>query len=203
MAKQPGIPAPRPQKTPLAPDNDEKKWFPNSVRKTFRSIRRFWPGDFEGGSGGRNIENFYDIIEPTLKSVRRKYAHNHSLKKPVAKITNIETGQSSLSYYLLRVYSEYVRVPTGVLSIFTHVLGDSKKGFTKTDLVNFLDSCIAAIQAMREVIVAAPEPKDVLFVELSQDKADYEARLAPLIAASSAYKRHRTKPETQEDDLIG
>lgn len=191
----------RPLRTPLIDDTSAEKLFPNSLRLLIASLRRFWP-DVDERSGGQLYENYAKHFEAKFRAVEKKYG-KHGYNDDVGGLVDrLGRGDTDISYYHMRSFSETCGVPLGVFLTFSHLVGDSAKGFSKNDLLNFLDSTQSAIEAIKLGILHEDNPDGALRIK-SKGKGPYKVRLSLLKLARDAYQRRRIRPNSQLDDLIG
>lgn len=191
----------RPLRTELRADGDQKKLFPNSLRLLISSMRKFWPRPISDDDG-QVVEDFLLHFEPVFRVIEDKY-HGHKKNSDLKGLVHrLERGDSDISYYHMRAFSELSGIPIGLFCLYSHVVGDSAKGYSKIDLLNFLDSNKAGIDALRDFLNSDENPDSLL--RIPSDGADpYTVKLHGLLLARDAFLRTRHKPATQTDDLVG
>jgi len=182
--------------TTAHPHGHKSKKFPNGVKATLKSIRRFWPRDIRPGPG-RSVKRF---TSGEFLSVYNQVQAHYGLKKSksetaLANIVGRLEGSgdkfiSDLRFSDLRAYALFTGIPTGLLLVFTQAVTYEVQGRGREHIGVFLDHCCRAMLALEKYARDTPLDGTAFHESKVDDCGDVEikARLQGLIQLVAAYR---------------
>lgn len=174
------------------PDGAPGKNNPNSLAATLRAIRRLWA--VEGVDQPRRQRDFSKIFEKFVFSTIEKYPKRGFKHKSLQKLCEaLERNDRDVAYYHLRAYADFVGVPTSLLLVFSHVVGDVDRGDSREQVMELLDRVIDGCGALKDHIASPGDHRERMLVRKHPEDPDspYNARIEGLVAMYEAFIRER------------
>ena len=182
------------------PDGAKNKLFPNGMKASLKALRKYRPQDTQMGVK-RDINAFIhenNHLE-LFNWVAQKYNH-----KPVTAgglfsiIEAVESNgedTSDMNFLLLRFYAEVVKIPVGLLALFTHCVSIEGDPKSTEDVLDVLTGVRDAI----DWLIAYKGPKGkgrkkAFHRPREEHPGHYEANIATLYQAAAVYNRNSVKP---------
>lgn len=165
-------------------DGVRQKRGPYSLYAVLRAIRRRWgnPADSD-----RLVEDFTPLFVPYFTDVISRYPGAYAEAKNVRQfIERTESTNVDLRYYALRAYADYVGLPTGLLLLYSHVVGDARAGKSGSEMVQFLRQSALAVQSLAAFIEQQPDPL-AAFSNEPASATKYNARVEGLARMHDAF----------------
>lgn len=148
-------------------DNHGEKKKPNSLVSLFKAVRCRWGVNWKSKDDDRNRDKFAQELAPVADAMREKYKGMKAAKNLpswMQRIENVASDASEITYFQLRVYSEFCKVPSGLFMLYSHVAALSRKtekGFGKDFVLSFLDRTIVALMHLRSELASAQTSSDI------------------------------------------
>lgn len=126
-------------------DKEIGKRFPNSLSATLRGVRLL--------SKAENSKAFAKEFKPAFDEVFTLYPGSGKSPRGLKGIIErTEAGVPDLPYYLMRAYAQHLEIPTGLLLLFSHVVGDVVHGANAGETRDFIDQNIDALRVLRGLL---------------------------------------------------
>jgi hypothetical protein len=149
----------RPHRTAPRPDGDPFKRFPNGLRATLKSIRKFWHGAFVHEGAERNVDNFAKRFLTTYNEVASRYGRKPktqaSLKSLINKLESSGEEGTDITFTKMRAYAEFVGIPTGLLLLFSQAVSHEAQGRNREEIKEFIIRCRLALGALENYAARA------------------------------------------------
>lgn len=176
-------------------DRDPTKLFPNGIKATLRSIRKFWPGDIrdEERSPHDFAKDFLYVYNKTHEKYGRKPPKEvPALKRVVDRVEgNGKSDSRNLCYAQLKAYAEYVEeIPVPVLLLFTQCVSAEQHGRPRKYIIDILQRAECVAKALQGYVNDGDEG-ELLFHKPNVDSSSYHARLKGLDIALKAFQNKK------------
>jgi hypothetical protein len=178
-------------------DGEKRKRFPDGLKATIKSIRKFWPGDVRPGDG-RSVERFATKFQPAYNASARRYSYKLVDAEHVGSLASIlrrlegsgEKNLSDISFYKMRAFAEYVEVPTSLLVLFAQCVSYEAQGRGRDHVLRFIRECQASIDALETYLREQDNDSTALHEPRGpKGGGEYLARLAGLSRMAGRYSR--------------
>lgn len=192
--------------TPPPEDGELGKRAPNSLIWTLRGIRRLWR--LPKGQGPRGPADFAVEFSESFKKVVALYPAENSEATDIEQLLQrLDLGQGDISYYHLRAFSEHIGMPVALLMMYSHVAGHVRRGFSKEEVLNLIDSSTASLATLRD-FVDDPSLSDVnekfwLSKQHRDGWTQYNLNISGLEAMEAAFTASYVRPAGEKPDIIG
>jgi hypothetical protein len=183
--KQPRLRKPRITGVHVVPDGHETKRNPNGLRAAFRAIRQFWDSKDDSA---RSMEEFSKLFENVCTKISSHYGGDFG-GEISSYLSNMEADQKYIRFFEIRMYSEFLGIPTGLLLLYSQLISDeanlminNSRGFsTKEHLSELIEKSINSLNHLKETVLEYdPAKKNSFFVEMQKDKKSYDAKIEGL-----------------------
>jgi len=194
----------RPRRTAPRPDGDPFKRFPNGLRATLKSIRKFWHGAFVHEGAPRNAGNFAKRFLATYNEVASRYGRKPktqaSLKSLINKLESSGVEGTDITFSKMRAYAQFVDLPTGLLLLFSQAVSQEAQGRTREEINEFIIRCRLAIGALESYAVRGHINATIFHIRDGDDpRAEYDAQLDSLALMCRNYSDDQSVRRTIED----
>jgi hypothetical protein len=198
----------RPRGTVAYEDGDPAKKYPNGLRATIKSVRKFWPLiDARAHGTGRNTRDFAAELLPTYNEVAARYSDETrsttALKRVIEKLEGGGPDEASgIDYVKMRSYAGHVGLPVGLLILFSQAVSYEAQNKGRPYLLDFVRRSLCAIEAL-EHLLAQKGDDNLLHFPVSRDdgKTEYLARLIGLKDMRTAFRQKKLKRDIRQPEI--
>jgi hypothetical protein len=180
-------------------DENPRKKFSNGVRAVLKAIRTSWRKQ-----PSKQIAEpvwFARKFLPKYLEVAKRYsadktAQNRSVDALYQHIDALERGETQVKFPDIRAFAEFLapNFPAGLLFLYSHIVSDAARGNDVQSVLNLLDSCATALDALRRYITR--EGLDGVFKKTGQtsDGIQFYAKIEGLRILTDEYSVKRKVP---------
>jgi hypothetical protein len=181
-------------------DGVEGKRSPNSLLATLRAIRRQWGAP--AGAAREATKDFVPLFKPSFdKIIDILPGKRREAKDLESMIQYLEGGRADICYYQLRAYADFLGIPTSLLLIYSHAVGDAHRGASRDDLTDWLGRMNASILALQDSIEHCSDQRD-FFIDTESEMRNtskkltirYNSKIEGLEVICAAYNNSRATP---------
>jgi hypothetical protein len=185
-------------------DGDPHKRFPNGLRATIKSIRKYWPRGVYSGPG-RSTLKFAGKFSETYNEVMSRYGQKPTSEGALVRVINKLEGsgdqeRSDITFAKMRAFAAFVGIPTGLLLVFSQLVSYEAQGRSREDMLAFVAACRAAINAL-EGYANGLDSASKGFHGKVKDGAGYHARLEGLLTMVDAYEGKSVVPASLKSGI--
>jgi hypothetical protein len=201
MAKAPKKKRPR-RTTGFLHDNDKKKHFPNGIAATVLALVNYWLNLTEQKPEFLSVEDFvkesdlvniYNTVALMYGGVANAAENDGGVEGLIGGLTR---NEQALHYIHLRALADLVKIPTGLLLLFTQMVSDEYRALLEEEdrgkPLETIRSAKAVLEAAEIAAQAAYDNGTLAFVHLYKDFKEpprdrYMARARTLLEWRNIY----------------